>query len=126
MWARSDGTPALVSARATAVVEKTRNLIALEAEDVYLRWQEALRQVTQSRETTEAAARLAKNTREDFRGDQRVKIEDVLTNEVLASQARSTYNEARFHLAIALAALERVTAGGFCPVYDWTAANNDR
>ena len=57
--------------------------------------------------------RLAANTREDFRSDQKVKIEDVLTNEVLAGQARSSANEALYQNVLALAALERVTAGGF-------------
>ncbi len=102
-----------LSARTAAVVDKTRNLIALEAEDGFLRWQETARKVRQSREAAEAGARLAKNTREDFRGEQRVKIDEVLTNEVIAGQAQGAYNEALYQHLIALAALERITAGGF-------------
>ena len=101
------------SARADAVVDKTRNLITLEAEDGYLKWAEATRKVAQTREAAEAGTRLAKHTREDFRSGQKVKIEDLLTNEVIVGQARAAYNEARFQLLLALAALERIAAGGF-------------
>ena len=92
------------SARADAVVDKTRNLITLEAEDGYLKWAEATRKVAQTREAAEAGTRLAKHTREDFRSGQKVKIEDLLTNEVIVGQARAAYNEARFQLLLALAA----------------------
>jgi hypothetical protein len=43
----------------------------------------------------------------------KVKVEDVVTSRVLASQARSEYNEFLFKQIIALADLERATAGGF-------------
>ena len=42
-----------------------------------------------------------------------MKIEDILTNEALAAQAAATYNEALYQLVVALADLQRVTAGGF-------------
>lgn len=101
------------SMRADAVVDKTRNLVTLEAEDGYLKWQEASRKVVQTREGAEAGIRLAKNTREDFRSGQKVKIEDLLTNEVLVGQVLGAHNEARFLYALALAGLERITGGGF-------------
>jgi outer membrane protein TolC len=103
------------SARALAVVDKTRNLITLEAEDGYLKWLEASWKVTQTRDGAEAGTRLAKHTREDFRGGQKVKIEDLLTNEVLVGQVQAAHNEARFQYVLALAGLERITAGGFHP-----------
>jgi outer membrane protein TolC len=102
-----------LSARAAAVVDKTRNLIVLEAEDLYYKWQEASRKVSQSRTAQESGSRLAKNTRADFRAGQNVKIEDILTNEALAAQAAAAYNEALYQLVVALADLQRVTAGGF-------------
>lgn len=101
-----------LSGRAAAVVDKTHNLIALEAEDVLLRWQEAKRKVSQTREAAEAARRLVKSTRERIQSGLNVKIEDDLTNEVISAQARAGYNEARYQQGLALAALERVTAGG--------------
>ncbi len=101
------------SARADAVVDKTRNLIALDAEDAYGRWEEWARKVPQLREASEAGARLSKNTRDDFRAGQKVRIEDILTNEVLAAQAQAGYNEALYQVDVSLAGLQRVTAGGF-------------
>jgi hypothetical protein len=38
----------------------------------------------------------------------------VVNARVLASQARGQYNELRYRQIIALADLERATAGGFC------------
>src|SRR5262249_53572769 len=90
-----------LSARAGAVVDKTRNLIALEAEDAYFKWLEAARKVGQTRDGADAGARLAKHGREDFRGGQKVRIEDLLTNEVLAGQVQAAYNEARYQYALA-------------------------
>jgi outer membrane protein TolC len=101
------------SARAAAVVDKTRNLVALDAEDAYFKWEEASRKVPMTREAAETGARLSKNTRQDFTAGQKVRIEDILTNEVLAGQAQGSYNEALYLQIIALADLQRVTAGGF-------------
>lgn len=102
-----------LSGRATAVVDKTRNLIALDAEDAFSRWEEWSHKIPQTRDASEAGSRLSKNTREDFRAGQRVRIEDILTNEVLAAQAQAGHNEALYQLDISLAGLQRVTAGGF-------------
>jgi outer membrane protein TolC len=103
--------------RATAVADKTHNLIVLEAEDAYYKWLEMGRKEAVNREAAESGARLAKNTRADFRAEPgkegKTKIEDILTNEVIAAQARSAHNEALYHYILALAALERITAGGF-------------
>jgi outer membrane protein TolC len=102
-----------LAGRAGAVADKTRNLIVLEAEDAYYKWLELGQKVTANREAAEAGKRLAKSTRDAWRNDQKVKIEDVLTNEVVAAQARSSYNESLYQYILALAALERITAGGF-------------
>lgn len=100
-------------ARAAAVVNKTRGLIALDAENTFLKWEEANNKVGQTRTAKETARKLADNTRKGYTSNQKVKPEDVLTNEVLAAQAEAQYNEALWNLIIALADLERVTAGGF-------------
>jgi outer membrane protein TolC len=76
--------------------------------------QQAHAQVQQSTEAAEAGERLARNSRDDFRAGQKVKLDDVLTNEVLAGQARGSLNEARYQYALALATLERATGGAFC------------
>jgi hypothetical protein len=42
----------------------------------------------------------------------------MLTTRLRASQIRLELNQARYQLLLALAALERVTAGGICPGFD--------
>jgi hypothetical protein len=103
-----------LQARAATMVETTRNLIALEAEDAFLRWEEEARKASQAREAAKAGDKLADDLRKDFTSGQRVRVEDVVTAQVIASQARSQYNEFLFRQILALADLERVTAGGFC------------
>jgi outer membrane protein TolC len=101
-------------ARAGAVVEVTRNLIALEAEDAFLRWEEASVQVPQTREAADAGDKLADDLSRDFRAGLKVKTDEVITASALAAQTRAQYNEYLYHKILALADLERITAGGFC------------
>ncbi len=103
-----------LSARAGAVTEVTRNLIALEAEDAFLRWEEAAEQARAAREGAETGAKMADALSRDLTSGLRVRVEDVINANVLASQARSQYNEYLYHEILALADLERVTAGAFC------------
>jgi outer membrane protein TolC len=103
-----------LSARAAALLETTRNLVALEAEDAFLRWQEATEQVQQARQAADEGDKLADELSKDLAAALKVKIEDVLTSRVLAAQARSQYQEYVYRQIIALADLERITAGGFC------------
>jgi outer membrane protein TolC len=105
----------IFSARAETVVEATRNLIVLETEDAFLRWEEASLQTSQAEQAAEAGEKLADDLRKDFTGGLKVRVEEVVTARALAAQARADYNEFRFHEVLALADLERVTAGGFSP-----------
>jgi len=101
------------NARAQAVAETTRNLIVLEAEDAFLRWEEAALQVPDAREAAEAGDKLADDVSKDFTAGLRVKVEDVINSRVLGSQARSQYNEYLYRQILALADLERITGGAF-------------
>src|SRR5262249_36118080 len=100
--------------RAEGVVEATRSLIALEAEDAFLRWEEASRQARESRQAADAGAKLADALSKDFISGLRVRVEEVVSARVLAAQARASFNEFRYREILALADLERVTAGAFC------------
>ncbi len=100
--------------RAGAVAATTHNLIALEAEDAFLRWEEASQEVSAARAAAEAGDKLANDQNRDFIAGLKVKVEDVINAQVLAAQARSQYNEFLYQQVLALADLERVTAGGFC------------
>jgi outer membrane protein TolC len=101
-------------AKAEAIVETSRNLIALEAEDAFLLWEAAFQQAAQAREAAEAGDQLADGLTRDFNARLKVTVPDVVSARVLASQARSQYNEFLYREILALADLERITAGGFC------------
>jgi outer membrane protein TolC len=109
------------SARAEAVAEKTRNLIALEAEDAFLRWEEASRKVQSARKAADTGDKLADSLSKDFVSGLKVRVDEVVSAKVLASQARAQYNEYLYQQILALADLERVTAGGFCAGLTTTA-----
>lgn len=107
------------SARAEAVVAKTRGLIALEAEQAYLRWLEANRKVVPAREAATAADALFKELKKNFDPQKDKPTPDQLINAgVMASQLRIQANQAAYQELLALAALERVTAGGFCAGFE--------
>src|SRR5262249_8652055 len=99
--------------RASAVVDKTRNLITLEVEDAFLKWRQAARQVALLEKTPDVASKLADNLQSRFAEKGNVPAEDVVRQYLVASQAQASYNEALYHYALELATLERVTAGGF-------------
>jgi outer membrane protein TolC len=102
------------SARAAAVVDKARNLITLEAEDAYLKWQQNTTNAARARGAADRGDKLAQRILEDFKAlGEAVDYKEVLEARVLASQARAAYNEAKFKVIVALAALERITGGGF-------------
>jgi hypothetical protein len=99
--------------RAVAALQTTRGLIALEAEDALLRWQEAAREARQTREAADTADKLAEDVNKDFTSGLKVKVEDVVNARVLASTARSQYNEYLYREILALVDLERISAGVF-------------
>jgi outer membrane protein TolC len=99
--------------RAEGVVQETRDLIALEVEDAFLRWEVAGQQAARARDAADTGDRLAAQLRRGFTTGQRVKIEDVVNAHVLASQARSQYNQYLYDEILALADLRLATAGGF-------------
>jgi outer membrane protein TolC len=100
------------SARAGAVVDKTRNLIGLEVEDAFLKWREAAQQLQALKTTFAKAANVLKTTEDRFQSG-KVSGEEMIRAKTLESQVRAEYNEALYNHALALAALERITAGGF-------------
>jgi hypothetical protein len=103
-------------ARAEVVVEVTRNLIVLEGENAFYRWEEASQQLVPAREAAETGEKLAKALQEELATlpGSSSGIESAINARVLASQARGQYNEYLYNHILALAELERVTAGAFC------------
>lgn len=111
-------------ARAEAVVAKTRQLVALEAEDAYLKWEQASRQLVRYEKAAKDATDNARTIGAGFTvrvgPNQYVRptLEDVLGARQRAIQLTLLVNQSRYQALLALAALERVTAGGFCPGFD--------
>jgi outer membrane protein TolC len=103
-----------LQARGAAVLESTRGLIVLEAEDAFLRWEQASLQAAEALRAADEADRLADDLTKDFTSGAKVKVDEVLTARVLASQARAQANEFLYKKVLTLAELERVTGGAFC------------
>jgi outer membrane protein TolC len=104
------------SARASAVVDKTTNLITLETEAAYLKWQDAVDSVRNLEKSVARARAIADAV--DARANLRKSFgEEVIRARTLQESVQSQYNEALYVHALALAALERVTAGGFVPAF---------
>ncbi|MDY3551110.1 TolC family protein [Gemmata sp. JC717] len=101
--------------RAEAVYDKARNLILLEAETAYLDFDQAARRLEIATEQFALSKRIQEQARAvaEF-----TKSKDQLVlAEVEASRAQSGYFEAVHRYLLALAALERVTAGGIWPKF---------
>jgi hypothetical protein len=103
-------------AKAVAVADKTQQLIALEAAEAFLKWKEAYKKIEILGETPKTTAKLLKNAAAKFELDPKT-AENYLNTQLLNAQVYAMYNEALYHHALALAALERITAGGFVPSY---------
>src|SRR5262249_21989807 len=111
----------IYSDRADAVADKTRNLLALEAEQAYLKDVEAAAKVAKydlAVKDAEAAAKVVRKRFSPVDEKMAVSLEQVLSASVLQSQIRAWANEARYQQLLALAQLERVTACGFVAGFD--------
>jgi outer membrane protein TolC len=103
--------------RAQAVVDKTRHLVTLEAEDVYLRWQETSAKSAQFRKAAESARKVFDRIREEFdpagAAGSRPNFDDLVEARTRALRLQLLANQSHYEMLLTLAALERVTAGGF-------------
>jgi outer membrane protein TolC len=117
-----------LEARAAAVVQKTRNLVALQAEEAYHRWREASGRYDAYKKGADDAEKAAAKLRDPdpdkggfdpgkagARIVARPNLDDVIEARTRATQLRVLANQAQFEMLIALANLQRVTAGGYCP-----------
>lgn len=102
--------------RAGAVVDKTQNLIVLEVQANYLKWKEALEKVNNLTKVLAFAEKVAISITKEFDA-KRATPEQLIRARTQSDQVKAQYNEALYNHALALAALERVTAGGYRPTY---------
>jgi outer membrane protein TolC len=111
------------SNRAHSVVEKTQNLIVLETEDAYLKWQDAAQKIKHLAPLPARAVKLADDVQTRFNDGKKVSGEELIRARTLAEQTQGQLNEALYYHALALAALERITAGGFVPSFTRRSAD---
>jgi outer membrane protein TolC len=98
--------------RAAAVVDKTHNLVALEVEATYLKWLEAAQKIQGLEDAPKIASEITDKIKKQFdKGE--VTGEAILRAQGMEEQIAASYNEGLYLQALALAALERVTAGGY-------------
>lgn len=103
-------TASLYAERARAAAEQARSLVGLEAEVGYSRWVEAEQKVKDAKVAAKAGRELIDRLREAAGGVETK--EQVLLNEVASARAFAALNEALWEQIVALANLERITAGG--------------
>jgi outer membrane protein TolC len=108
--------------RAGAVAEKTRNLIALEAEDAFLAWQERRVAAEKLREAERKSRRYFEGLYSTFVGaldkDWYPSVESLLSGGSNYTRTRIDAREAHFQYLVLLARLERVTGGALCVDFD--------
>jgi hypothetical protein len=109
----------LYATRAAAMAQKTRNLIALEAEQACLRWVESSRRLEKAEKAAEQAFKLYREVRQAFdpRRD-RITVKRLVETGFIQTQLAAQRNEARYQVLLALIAVERVTAAGVCVPLD--------
>jgi outer membrane protein TolC len=101
--------------RAEAIYEKARNLVIVEAETTFLDFDQASEKLTLAKQQFELSKDIQKRARDA--ADSTKRKDELLQAEVVASKAQSDYLTAVHDYLLALAALERVTAGGIRPEF---------
>lgn len=100
--------------RSQAVLEKTRNLVALEAENSFIDYEAAIQEMAEAKiEAEKADANLTFLL--GVHGDKietAATLQKMLEYKAILARAQAAMNEANYHQITALAALERITAGG--------------
>jgi hypothetical protein len=105
--------------RAEEVVAKTRNLIVLEADAAYQRWTEGSRKLPHFQDAHKKAVTLGDQLEKDVKANAvEASVEDLFNVRVLARQNQLEYNASLYNFLLALADLERITAGGFCAGFE--------
>jgi outer membrane protein TolC len=96
----------------SAVVDKTHNLIALEIDYAYQNWQEASEKAARYASLVKKATEFTTKVEERF-NEGNATGDEYLRAATLVDQVKAQYNEAVYQHALALATIERATAGGF-------------
>lgn len=111
--------------RAQALVAKTRNLIALEVEDLYRRWLDKTAKVVHLEKAYHEALAFSEKIKESFNRLEKGTypfVDDVINAGLIATRLQLEWKEAHYQALLALAALDRATSGGLCIDFDTAPA----
>jgi outer membrane protein TolC len=99
--------------RAGSVVDKTANLVTLDAEVAFYKWEEAVERIRHLEQARKVSYEYAESATKRFMEANGKRAPDELVrSRTLQEQTQAAYNEALYIHVLALAGLERVTAGG--------------
>jgi outer membrane protein TolC len=99
--------------RSQAVLEKTRNLVTLEAENSYADYESAVSTVVEAKIEVDSANQNYMILRPaDGQVSKAADLRNVLEAHGTLAKSQGALNEAVYHRITALAAIERITAGG--------------
>lgn len=104
------------SHRADAIYDKVRDLMIVEAETTFYHFEQTSKGLADAKEGFKASKSLVDRVREQFDNPKAPK-EQLLLGYAQAAEAQTGYVEAAYRYLLALAALERVTAGGVRPAF---------
>jgi len=104
------------SRRADAVYEKARNLMILEAENAFINFEQMSRTVELGKIKFDRGRDLMERIKEGVDNPKAPK-DQLVMGYAQAAKAQADYVEAVYQYLLALAALERVTAGGVRPAF---------
>jgi outer membrane protein TolC len=101
-----------LAVRARAVVDKAQNLVALDVEAQFLKWQEAVEDIQGLREIYDTAQKLPEQVKQLVQ-DKDLTSGAIIQASTTAISVRAQLNDEMHIHALALAGLERATAGAF-------------
>jgi len=103
------------SQKAEAVYESAHSLVILEAKNAFYEFEYANEKLILAKEKLDLALDLRKRARE--KADSTKEKDQIVQAEITVAKVQSDYVEAVFDHVLALAALERITAGGIKPAF---------
>jgi outer membrane protein TolC len=114
--------------RAEAVAVKARNLIVLEVEDLYRRWLDKSRKAAHLEVAYRESLTFSEKMKESFnrRMPSYPNVDEVINAGLVTTRLQLEWKEAHYQSLLALAALERATAGGFGVDFDTAPACEPR
>jgi hypothetical protein len=114
--------------RALAVAAKAGNLIVLEVEDLYRRWLDKSRKAAHLEVAYHESLTFSEKMKESFnrRMPGYPNVDEVINAGLVTTRLQLEWKEAHYQSLLALAALERATAGGFGVDFDSAPACEPR